>query len=96
MWWAHNGMQIHDTDLDINVAYFSNQPDEVILFMTPPTPVQSTSTSMVPATTQTTAASAQSSSTSQPHDPALMASTSTMTSQPVAWTPPYPGSTKKA
>ena len=21
MWWAHNGLQIHDTDWDINLAY---------------------------------------------------------------------------
>ena len=54
MWWAHNGMQIHDSDLDINMAYFSNQPDEIILFMTPPTPAHPTPTSMVPVMTQTT------------------------------------------
>ena len=28
MWWAHNGMQIHDQDWDLNMAYFSNQIDE--------------------------------------------------------------------
>ena len=92
MWWAHNGLQIHDTDWDINLAYYGNQRDEVILFMTPPTPVRTTATSVVPAMIQTTTASVQSSSTSQPQGPALVASTSTMASQPVAWTPPYPGS----
>ena len=28
MWWAHNGLQIHDNDWDLNMAYFSNQVDE--------------------------------------------------------------------
>jgi hypothetical protein len=28
MWWAHNGLQIHDNDWNLNMAYFSNQYDE--------------------------------------------------------------------
>jgi len=28
MWWAHNGIQIHDQDWDLNMAYFSNQRNE--------------------------------------------------------------------
>ena len=28
MWWAHNGMQIHEQDWDLNMAYFSNQMDD--------------------------------------------------------------------
>jgi hypothetical protein len=28
MWWAHNDIQIHDQDWDLNMAYFSNQMNE--------------------------------------------------------------------
>ena len=28
MWWEHNGMQIHDQDWDLNMAYFSNQMND--------------------------------------------------------------------
>jgi uncharacterized protein YfaT (DUF1175 family) len=26
-WWAHNGLQIHDNDWDLNISYYSNQWD---------------------------------------------------------------------
>ena len=42
MWWAHNGIQIHDQDWDLNMAYFSNQMNEEGL--PAPWPVQVTST----------------------------------------------------
>ena len=96
MWWAHNGMQIHDSDLDLNIPYFSNQLNEAILFMPPLTPVSPAPTSMVSVMTQTTPVPATSRGTSQANASALMSSSMPTTSQTVAWTPPYPGSTRRS
>ena len=55
MWWAHNGMQLHDNDWDLNMAYFSNQLDEPEQLIPPPAPVHQTPTSTVSVMTQTPA-----------------------------------------
>ena len=78
------------------MAYFSNQPDEIILFMTPPTPAHPTLTSMVPVMTQTTPVPVLSRGSSQANASVPMSSSMPTTSQTVAWTPPYPGSTRRS
>ena len=34
-WWAHNGLQIHDNDWDLNISYYSNQLDIVYQYAPP-------------------------------------------------------------
>jgi hypothetical protein len=31
-WWAHNGLQIHDNDWDLNISYYNNQLDIVVQY----------------------------------------------------------------
>ena len=96
MWWAHNGMQIHDSDWDLNMAYFSNQLDEPVPLIPPPPPVVSAPISMVSVTTQTAAVPTHSCGTSPANAQALLPSSMLTTSQIVPWTPPYPGSTRRS
>jgi hypothetical protein len=56
MWWAHNGMQIHDNDWDLNIAHCNNQTDEPDILPLPSmavsaasnTPTSQVSTSLTP------------------------------------------------
>ena len=32
-WWAHNGLQIHDNDWDLDIAYYSNQMDDLATYV---------------------------------------------------------------
>ena len=74
MWWAHNGMQIHDNDWDLNMAYFSNQLDEPVPLIPPPAPVALVPTSTVSVMTQTSAISTHSCGTSPANAQALLPS----------------------
>ena len=96
MWWAHNGMQIHDSDLDLNMDYFSNQFDEPVPFIPPLAPVAPAPTSMVSVMTQTAEVPTHSCGTSPAKAQALLSSSMTTTSQIITWTPPYPGSTRRS
>jgi hypothetical protein len=68
-WWAHNGLQTHDNDWDLNISYYSNQLDMVVHFLPPlnQTLVQQALTqplSSVSTTVQTKAVSTQHMTTS--------------------------------
>jgi hypothetical protein len=89
MWWAHNGIQIHDQDWDLNMAYFSNQMNEEGL--PAPWPVQATTTTnAIPITTPTSAV------VNAPVS-ATPSTAGTKNTLPIpTWSPPYPDSTRRS
>ena len=89
MWWAHNGMQTHDQDWDLNMAYFSNQVDEPDPCVTAVVQAPAT-TNVVPTMTQTPAVISVSVSV-------LPTTTNTGHPQPTTrWPTTYPGSTRRS
>ena len=89
MWWAHNGLQIHDNDWDLNMAYYSNQyvePEQPVLAVV----TAQINTSTVSVMTQT---------------PAVMTDPVGVLPEiayrgynklTTSWSSPYPGSTTRA